>query len=95
MLWLILQVLVAIVILVVVVRFGFSSMRSYVQGAREQAEERRAPAPTVDVATENVRLRCPACGVEVLLTRVPEDADELTPLRHCREEMTVVSELST
>ena len=94
----VLRILIAIAIVAVVVRFVYGAMRSYVQGARaEEAEKRRGPRLTLDVADIDVRYQCVTCGLEVLVSRVPEPEEDgqgvkLTPLRHCREEMELVGD---
>jgi hypothetical protein len=95
---LILRLLVAAAIAVVIVRFGFRSMRTYVQGGMREKELREAgPPPTMEVTGE-FRLRCRVCGLEVQVCQVPENDGgpfDLPPLRHCREEMMLASEIST
>lgn len=91
------RVLVALLILAVIVRFVLTSMRGYVQGARDQAEERAVGPSTSDIEDEDIRYRCVTCGLEVRLTKVPvlDEGEELRLFRHCREEMAPVEELST
>jgi hypothetical protein len=95
-----LRIVVAVLILGLVARFGFRSMRGYVHGGWAEQEERESgPTPTMEIVGD-VRMRCPTCGFEVKVLRVPEnDAGpyELKALRHCRDEMVAIvdSELST
>ena len=93
-----LRVAVAVVIFWVILRVGVRAMRSYVHGSwAEQEQRQHGPPPTMEVTGE-FRLRCAECGFEVQVVRVPETPAgpyELKALRHCREEMAAVSELST
>jgi hypothetical protein len=88
-----LRILVGAGIVVVLVRFAYTTMRNYVRGAAEQAGE--DPPSTVDVSSQDVRLRCATCGLEVLVTRAGAPDGTLTPTRHCQEEMVMVAEIST
>jgi hypothetical protein len=88
----IVRVIVAVVILVVIVRFGLAAMRHYVGDARELAERRDRPPETLAVADAGIRFHCATCGLEVLVTQLPEldEHNEMPALRHCREEMELV-----
>ena len=91
MLWWAVRIVIAVVIVALVVRFVLGSLGRYFSGARLTG----VPAPeTLPVGDADIRFRCENCGLEVLVTELPEldDRNEMPPLRHCREEMELVSE---
>lgn len=49
------------------------------------------PLPAGEMRKVNVRYRCDVCGVELKLTRAPDE--DPPPPKHCLEEMLVVAPL--
>jgi hypothetical protein len=90
----ILRLALAGVIACVVVRVVFLTMRSYVHGAQEHAEERADGPPTVDVEIDDLGFRCATCGLVVRILSLPEGlarGGDLKALPHCQEEMQLVT----
>ena len=90
----ILRVLIALALVIVIVGFVYRSMRSYARGVSASDE---APPQTLFVPDADIRFRCAKCGLELLVVELPElgPKNEMGALRHCREEMRLVSDIPT
>ena len=77
----VLQVVIAVVIFVVVMRVGIWMLRLIV------APPPPAP-PKGELRKIDARYRCSVCGMEMKVTLAPDEEPE--PPRHCMEEMALV-----
>jgi hypothetical protein len=79
----VLQIAIAVVIGVIVLRVGM-------WGLRLLASPAPPPSPG-ELRKINVRYRCDVCGMEMRVVLAPDEDPE--PPRHCMEEMTLVSRM--
>jgi hypothetical protein len=77
----VLQVAIAIVIFVVVMRAGLWLLRLI-------ASQPPPPPPKGELRKIDARYRCSVCGMEMKVTLAPDEDPE--PPRHCMEEMAPV-----
>ncbi|MDP8993028.1 MAG: hypothetical protein M3N31_08280 [Actinomycetota bacterium] len=78
----VLEVIVAVVMFLVVMKVGLFFLRTLGQPPPP-------PPPSGEMRRVNLRYRCPACGVELKVTAAPEE--DPPPPRHCTEEMQLVA----
>ena len=78
----ILELIIAVLIFVVVMRVGLFFLRTLGQPPPP-------PPPPGEIRRVNLRYRCSTCGVELKLTAAPHEDPE--PPRHCMDEMQLVA----
>ena len=78
----ILELVIAFLIFVVVMRVGLFFLRTLSQPPPP-------PPPPGQIRRVNLRYRCSSCGVELKLTAAPDEDPE--PPRHCMDEMQLVA----
>jgi hypothetical protein len=77
----VLQVVIAVVIFLVVMRVGIWVLRLIVAPPPP-------PPPRGELRKIDARYRCSVCGMEMKVTLAPDEEPE--PPRHCMEEMALV-----
>ncbi|GAC1311824.1 MAG: hypothetical protein NVSMB12_00740 [Acidimicrobiales bacterium] len=77
-----LQVLIAVLIFVVILRAGMWGLKLIARPAPP-------PLPPGELRKVNVRYRCSVCGMEMRVMLSPDE--EPDPPRHCMEEMDLVA----
>jgi len=77
----VLQIAVAILIFVVVMRSGIWALRMV-------ASKPPPPPPKGELRKIDARYRCAVCGMEMKVMLAPDEAPD--PPRHCMEDMDVV-----
>ena len=77
-----LQVLVAVLIFVVILRTGMWGLKLIARPAPP-------PLPPGELRKVNVRYRCSVCGMEMRVMLSPDE--EPDPPRHCMEEMDLIT----
>jgi hypothetical protein len=75
-------VLIGLLIMRIVWRFGFGMLKS-------MTTTLPPPPPTGEMRRINVRYRCSVCGTELRLTMAPDQ--DPPPPRHCLEDMDLVA----
>jgi hypothetical protein len=78
------NIVIAIVIFLVVVRLGLAAIRMI-------ASPVPPPPPKGELRKVNAKFRCSVCGMEMKVVLSPDEEPE--PPRHCMEEMEVVRAL--
>ncbi len=78
----ILELIIAVLIFVVVMRVGLFFLRTLGQPPPP-------PPPPGEIRRVNLRYRCSTCGVELKVTAAPDEDPE--PPRHCMDEMQLVA----
>lgn len=76
------NILVAVVIFTIIVRFGLFFLRAFATPLPE-------PPPAGELRKVKIMYRCPICGTEVRMTIAPDE--DPVPPRHCMDEMDLVA----
>ncbi len=78
----ILELVIAVLVFVVIVRVGLFFLRTIGQPPPP-------PPPPGEMRRVNLRYRCPTCGVQLKLTAAPDE--DPPPPRHCMDDMQLVA----